>query len=142
MNSTPNPNTFLKIRIFRPAARQKHKFSNLPFVRAHYTIRKTRKPLKSVLQIPSNLPFVRTPYTIRKTRNLQNERRRGLKKTCKMYSWTSDFLQNFMKSCIRFAENISFSASTHKIYKSEDAKNLMFKNTFCMGFCPQQAENF
>ena len=31
-----------------------------------------------------------------------------------------------MKSCIRFAENISFSASTHKIYKPEDAKNLMF----------------
>ena len=47
-----------------------------------------------------------------------------------------------MKSCIRFAENISFSASTHKIYKPEDAKNLMFKNTFCMGFCPPQAENF
>ena len=27
---------------------------------------------------------------------------------------------------MRFAENISFSASTHKIYKPEDAKNLMF----------------
>ena len=54
-----------------------------------------------------------------------------------------------MKSCIRFAENISFSASTHKIYKPEDAKNRMFsakrmqlfikvcqksdvQNTFCL----------
>ena len=82
MNSTPNPNT-LKYGFFALRRAKKHKFSNLPFVRAHYTIRKTRKPLKSVLQIPSNLPFVRAPYTIRKTRNLQNERRRGLKKKSK-----------------------------------------------------------